>query len=463
MSRRYDLAILGAGPAGASAAIEARKLGLDTIVLDEAAAAGGQVYRAPAAGIAPKADSDAAAGEALRSALAASGAELRFERRVWLGERGFGIEALGPDGNERIEAEKLIVAAGAVERHLPVPGWTLPGAMGLAAATILLKSQGVLPGRRVVVAGAGPLLLLVAAKILEAGGEVAAIVDANGPADWLGAAARGGRPRLALRGVGWLAAVARRRTPIFWRSVVRRIHGDGEVSAVEISGIGAGAATRLDCDAVCLGFGLRPSTEVTSLLGARHVFDEEAAGWRPEVDGEQRSSVAGLFAAGDGAGVYGAAAAPLQGRIAAFAAARELGRVDDTTQLAALQSELASARRFGIAMNRLSRPPEALFAVPPDTIVCRCEVVTRAELDDAAASGAHTLADLKAATRCGMGPCGGRICAEAAAGILARAIGVPRSALEPWTARVPLRPVPIERIAADLAYEDLPIPEPAPL
>ncbi|WP_198369006.1 FAD-dependent oxidoreductase, partial [Roseomonas rosulenta] len=186
----HDVAVLGGGPAGMAAATEAASRGARTVLLEESSLPGGQVYRAAPAGFAMPQDADRRAGDALRSALSASGADIRTGCRVWgLGggplvpagdaSAPFTLSALGADGVPfTVTARALVLCCGTHERIIPFPGWTLPGVIGLAAATILLKAQGVLPGRRVVVAGVGPLLYAVAAKVLAGGGAVAAVVDA---------------------------------------------------------------------------------------------------------------------------------------------------------------------------------------------------------------------------------------------------------------------------------------------
>ncbi len=468
-----DLIVLGAGPAGATAAIKARALGLSVAVIDEAPEAGGQVYRAPSAGLArAPADPELKKGDDLRAKLTASGAALHMNQRVWSLTAGFSVTAVGPDGPLTLEAPNLIVAAGAVERHIPVSGWTLPGVIGLAGATILLKSHGVLPGRRVVVAGSGPLLLLVASKIVAAGGEVAAIVDAAPRAGWfarLGSMAA--RPDLMAKGAGWLLQLLKARVPIHSGAAIRAIHGTDGVTSVEIGRIDGDwqpvgyPFQTIEADAACIGFGLLPSTEVTRLLGARHRYEPTLGGWVPEVDAALETSVPGLFIAGDGGGVRGADAAPLSGELAAIGVARRLGRGRDLErQAAATTTRWRRSARFGAAMSALAMPPPGAAAlIDAKTTVCRCEGLTRATLDTAITAGARTLADLKAMTRCGMGPCGGRVCGEAAAMLICAATGLSRETIGQPSARPPLRPVPLAAITGAFNYDDLPIPAPVPL
>jgi len=469
----YDLIVLGAGPAGAAAAIKARSLGLRVAVIDEALEAGGQVYRAPSPALtAAQPDSDRAKGDALRARLAASGAVLYANHRVWSLTSGFSVISIGPDGPLTLEAPNLIVAAGAVERHIPVTGWTLPGVIGLAGATILLKAYGVLPGRRIVVAGSGPLLLLVASKIVAAGGEVVAVIDAVPRSSWLARAATMlARPDLMAKGAAWLLALLKVRVPIHSGTAIRSVHGTDGVEAITIGPVDrdwrpvGGTERTIPADAVCLGFGLLPATEVTQLLGAEHRYEPELGGWVPAVDASFQSSVPGLFVAGDGAGVWGADAAPLSGELAALGVARRLGRGGDlASEATKTEADWHRSGRFGAVMSALAMPPPGAAAmIAAGATVCRCEGLTRATLDAAIAAGARTLADLKATTRCGMGPCGGRVCGEAAAMLIAAATGWDRETIGQPSVRPPLRPVPLAAITGAFDYDELPIPAPAPL
>lgn len=473
MTASFDLIVLGAGPAGVAAAIKARAFDLSVAVLDEAPDAGGQVYRAPSQGLtATKPDADRAYGDDLRARLAASGATIHSDHRVWSLTAGFSVASVGQNGPSTVTASNLIVATGAVERHLPVSGWTTPGVIGLAAATILLKAHNVLPGRRVVVAGSGPLLLVVASRIVAAGGEVVAVVDAAPRSAWLSRiGSLSARPDLTAKGASWVLRLLAARVPIYSSSALRAIHGTGGVEAVEIGALDrdwrpvGGITKRAEADAVCIGFGLLPLTEVTQLLGAEHRYAPELGGWIPQVDSSLETSVPGLFVAGDGGGVRGAHAAPLSGELAAIGVARRLGRGGALDrQAATIGARWRRSGRFGAAMSAVAMPPPGAAAmIDTWATVCRCEGLTRATLDEAIRAGSKTLADLKAATRCGMGPCGGRVCAEAAALLIAAATGRSRAAIGQPNARPPLRPVPMAAIAGDFDYDDLPIPAPAPL
>lgn len=463
----HDVAVLGGGPAGMAAATEAASHGARTVLLEESPLPGGQVYRALPPGYAGPADADRRAGDALRAALAASGADLRTGCRVWglgggpLVPQGaaaapFTLSALGHDGVPfTITTRALVLCTGTHERIIPFPGWTLPGVIGLAAATILLKVQGVLPGRRIVVAGAGPLLYAVATKVLAGGGQVAAVVDAATRGEWLRALpALAARPDLLAQGAAWRTRLLAARVPVIHGAHVTAADGDGVLARVRVGD------RAIDADALCIGHGLVPATEATRTYRARHEHRPQDGGWVPVLDGRQRTSVPLLYAAGDGAGVRGAAAAPAAGRVAARAALDDLGLAHAGSQDAALDR----ARRAGAAMARMmALRPAMVEAIPPETIVCRCEGVTRAAIDAAAADGAVTINQLKHFTRCGMGPCQGRMCGEAAGALLAAAHGVPIGAVGFATGRIPLRPVPMEAILGAFDYADIPVPAAAPI
>ena len=490
-SQAVDVAVLGAGPAGIGAAIAAHAAGRSVLLIDEAPAAGGQIYRKVPDALQPARhgaadtdqDPDRRTGDALRRELDGSGVRTAFGWRVWSAmrsERGFRLDAIGPGAAHAVEAAALLAATGATERVLPFPGWTTPGVFGLAAATTMLKSQRVAPGRRVVVAGAGPLLAAVAAGVAKAGAEVAAVVDVNGPANWLAAAPDMAlRPGLAAQGAGWVLRLLRARVPFHFRAKVVRALGDQRLEAVEIAPVDGAVRRRpgtatvtIEGDALCIGHGLAPATELPRLLRAECEFDRARGGWRPEIDAFGRTSVAGLYVAGDGAGILGAQAALLAGRTVGAAMAADLC---GSAPVARASWSAWRSRRFGAAMTGLTGTNSVIAAViaaaiPAETIVCRCEDVTRAEIDAGYDAGARDVNQLKQFTRCGMGPCQGRSCGEAAAELLALRlvadgavadVDAGRRRAGQWTGRTPLRPIPLSSLVGEFTYDDIPVPEPA--
>ena len=472
---RSDVIVLGAGPAGVSAALAASQCGLRVCLVDEAPLAGGQIYKAlPSSFKAKKTlGLDFEQGSSLREALDSSDVETFFGRTVWLVRDGFTLEVVGPEELESFEAKSLILATGTHERIIPFPGWTLPGVIGLGAATLLLKSQQILPGRRTIVAGAGPLLLAVAVKVLESGGELVAVVDLNSAADVLRLApSLMGRPDLAFQGISWMARIHAAGVPFLSRHTIVAAKGAEQVREVHVQPVDQEwkllhdrKAQVFEADALCVGHGLVPVTEVSRLLGVDHEYRPDLGGWVASHDEFFRTSLSMLYVTGDGAGIAGARAAQLRGKMAGLVAAHDIGKLsreDFYRVTSKLKGQLRRAERFGQAMSQLMRfRPGLLSTITAETIMCRCEDVCRDEIEEALNEGACDLNQLKAWTRCGMGPCQGRMCGEAVASLLASRIGG-REQLGQWTSRAPLRPIPMDILTADYCYEAIPLPKPLP-
>lgn len=475
MDKDVDLVVLGAGPAGVNAAITANRHGLKVVLVDQNHAAGGQVFRPMPETFTPSGGSAAPGeGDELRQRLARSQVRVYFNHTVWNVSTDLRVDAVGPDGPVHWRCRALVVASGTTERVVPFPGWTLPNVMGLAAATILLKSQKMLPGADTLVAGCGPLLTAVAAGIVDGGGKVAALVDAAPRSAWLKASpAMVSRPDLMWQGVKWLAQIKTAGIPIFSAHAIEKVEAvDGRLRATlapvdSDRRIGGGERHAVHADAVVVGNGLVPGTDVTRLLRAEHTFNRKLGGWVAVTDEYCRTSVPGLYAAGDGCGISGAAAAIHHGEHAGLAVAHDLGSLDEHSferEAAAVQRRLSKARRFGQAMGALmALPSRQVETIAPDTVVCRCEDVTRAEIDAAVAGGARDMNQLKAWTRCGMGPCQGRSCGDVAAELAALKAGCGRSEVGFFTGRAPLRPVSLEQLTGDYDYADIPLPKAAPL
>ena len=464
----YDVLVLGGGPAGMQAALTARRHGLRVALVDEGQRPGGQVYRAPSGPTGDVHNKDLARGERLRRDIAACGAAVLSRHSAWAAGADRRVECLAPDGPVSLQASALILATGTTERVIPMPGMTLPGVIGLAAATILLKAHGVVPGSPAVIAGVGPLLYAVAAAIRRAGGHVAAVVDLLHPAEW--AAALPGlasRPDLLGRGLAWMAGLRAGGVPIHHRATLTAIHGDTSVAEVEIAGVAAdwsllGQRRRtIPAGSVAIGHGLSPASDFARLLGVPHRFAADRGGWVPELAPDRRAAE-GIYIAGDCAGISGAAAAEFAGMLAGLSAARDLGALEPKRYAALarpVQRRLRRAERFGSTISRLmTLRPGLARSVAPDTVVCRCEDIARAAIDRAAGEGARHVNQLKSTTRCGMGPCQGRSCADAVAEILAADAGLRREQVGQWTARVPLRPIPLAALLGEFDYAEIPRP-----
>lgn len=474
MTLGHDVVVLGAGPAGANAALTVAAAGLRVALIDEQPHPGGQVWRAKSESIlcAPPTP-ESVAGDALRAAVDAAPVMHLGDCRVWHLERDGDLwrtHAVRQGTCSRTMSRALILATGAREHVVPIPGWTLPGVLGLAGATALLKQSLVPPGDATVVAGTGPLVFFVASEIRRLGGRVTAVVTPNSVTDWMRALpAMLARRDLLGRGSVWMADLVAGGVPIHWRHAVERIDGHETVEAVRITRLcadwaPAGGARTLCADSLCLGNGLVPSVGAAQLAGLPLRYRPALGGWAPEVAVDGRTSLPGLFVCGDGTGIRGAAAAQIQGRLAGLSAASYLGAGASKACRARLVRDHARATRFGLAMTALSTTrPGLMRLVTPRTVVCRCESLTRKAIEDEIGAGARTTNAVKSGTRAGMGPCGGRFCQTIVARLIETAHGLSEGSVAPPTARPPLRPVTVEALAGRFHYGALPIPEPAPL
>lgn len=445
-----------------SAAIAAAEHGVPSTVVDEGADLGGQIYRRPcgAAGAPPPHPR----GEALRARVAALGERIEVRRSevAWGIFPGPTVAVTGEGRTDLLEPRALVLAPGAHEFVPPFPGWTLPGVMTPGAAQILVKTAGVAPGERVLVAGTGPFLLAVACQVLEAGARVVAVLEASRRFPWWTLPLHGWRtPRLLAEGLGYLRTLSRARAPVRYGRIVVAAEGDDRVRTVAHAPVDGewrpdrNRLEREEADALLVGFGFVPRSQLAQMAGCRLAHRPSAGGWVPERDREMASSVPGVFAAGDGAGVAGALVAAAEGRIAGLAAAARLGALD----AAALDREARPSREeirriapMRRALDRISALRPGLEALADgDTLVCRCEEVTGGELRAAIRAGCTGYRSAKVATRVGMGACQGRLCWPSAARLVAAATGRTLEEIGPASARPPERPVTLGDLAGDPA------------
>jgi NADPH-dependent 2,4-dienoyl-CoA reductase/sulfur reductase-like enzyme len=422
------VAILGAGPAGLAAAQAALACGAAVVVLDEGERVGGQFWRHHETLTDARLQHQWRRFERLRDAL--DRATVYTNASAWHVETNEGIRIhalIGPAdasgrGALKVEADALVIATGAHDRALPVPGWTLPGVTTAGAAQALAKRDGVTLGRRTVVAGAGPFLLPVASSIALAGGSVVEVVEAAAG----GTIARGwARAPWRLLGVaskagelgGYALGLARHRTPYRLGQAVTRIHGERAVVAVTVQRIDVdwrpvpGTKRTVECDAVALGHGFTPRLEAAIQAGCAISPSRFVV-----VDGRQATSVPGVFAAGEVTGIAGADAAMAEGAIGGFAAAG--GEPGDPR----IRPALRARRRMHAFAARLAthdiRPGWTSW-LDDDTIVCRCESVTRARIAEYSAASSR---GLRLATRAGLGACQGRTCGRSVEALVAASV-----------------------------------------
>ena len=382
---RFDVLIVGMGPAGIAAACAAAESGLRVAAVDDNPREGGQIWR----GESLRPASKHAAGWIAR--FRAARIEVLPQTRIFdAPEPGvFCVER--EDGFAELRYQKLILATGARERFLPFPGWTLPNVMGAGGLQALVKGGLPIAGKRVVVAGSGPLLLAVAAYLRKRGAIVPLIAE-QAPWDRLahfGLAISGDPSKLlqgialkwSLRGVPYLAGC----WPV-------EAFGRDRITAVALTR--AGVAWREPCDYLACGFGLVPNLELPLLLGC------EVRSCVVATDELQQTSLSGIYCAGEPNGIGGVDLALLEGQIAGYAAAGL------STHAARLFHRRDSAARLRPALDRAFALRDELRALAkPETIVCRCEDVALGRMKPHAG-----WRPAKLQTRCGMGPCQGRIC-----------------------------------------------------
>jgi NADPH-dependent 2,4-dienoyl-CoA reductase/sulfur reductase-like enzyme len=455
----YDVVIVGAGPAGLAAAATTAGAGLATLLLDENPTPGGQIYRAVTTTPVEKRSilgEDYWAGASLVAEARASGAEIVQGATVWSldAARELGVSAGGV--SRLLRARRVILATGALERPFPIPGWTLPGVMTAGAVQTLLKGSGLVPEGRLVLAGTGPLLWLLAAQLLRAGGRIEALLDTTPPRNYLRALPHAVAFALSpyfAKGLALRREVARQVRIV--RGVTQlRAEGKGRLAEVAYVA-GPGGEHRMPADVLALHQGVVPNVNLAMAAGIAHRWHPVQLCWTPVVDATGTSSIADVAIAGDGAGIAGALAAQVRGRLAGLAAVEAIApdrvaRLPDRQELAQALSRAEAGRAF---LDQLFVPPPQFRMPEGDTIVCRCEEVTAAQVVDAVAMGAVGPNQLKAFLRCGMGPCQGRLCGLTVTELIAATRGVAPADVGYYRLRPPVKPITLAELAA-MAHTD---------
>lgn len=442
------IVIVGAGPAGVRAAQRLVAAGLRPVLVDEGRRSGGQIYRRQPANFSRPGRSlygfEASKAAALHGAFDAlsTSIDYRPETLAWhIYDNAIHLERAGVTQPVRYDA--LILASGATDRVMPVPGWTLPGVFTLGGAQIALKAQACTIGGRPVLLGTGPLLTLVAYQYARAGVRPAAVLDTSPFRQRLRAVgALSQRPAMLAKGVYYSAWLASRGVRVLTGVTPVAIEGDSRVSGVTIRDR-HGRTRRFACDAVGLGYGLRSETQLADLARCTFAFDPLVRQWLPVTDPDGRSSVERVYLAGDGMRVLGADAAELAGQLAACAALADLGVIVPASEPAGLRGRLQAMARFRAGLETAFPWPAHLAAALPDeALVCRCEAITAGEIRHSATDlGAPEVNRAKALSRVGMGRCQGRYCGLAAAEVLAAALGVPVEQVGRLRGQAPIKPL----------------------
>jgi thioredoxin reductase len=469
----YDLGIVGAGPAGITAALTAAQHGLSVVVVDEQQRPGGQIFRQPPRARVSKVQSTLGYpwGQALVAQAEASDSISWRLGSTALGlltapthADGHNLVVRGAHGLELLPVRTLLIATGAMDLPVPFPGWTLPGVMSAGGIQTLLKSQHALMAGRSVLTGGHPLLVVVAGMLLERGGEIGEIVLPHMNASWPNLIRTASTIPGHFGVVGHAGLVMGRlalaRIRFSRGAIVSAARGDGRVEEVDIVPLGPAntmashAAPRtVAADGLVLGYGFQPSTDLARQIGCSLTWDSAGGGWIVDSDDRQRTSVRGIYVAGEPTGVAGAEQARLEGRLAGLTIAADVcGRTEPIDrQVAQTQRALRPARRFSTSVQRLFEPPRETLAnlAGPDSLVCRCEAITRRQVEttiDANPFISSTNA-LKLECRVGMGPCQGRYCELTAATVLAQRRGMSIKDVGPFNGQFPIRPATVDELS----------------
>ncbi|CRM81771.1 MULTISPECIES: NAD(P)/FAD-dependent oxidoreductase [Pseudomonas] len=437
------IVIVGAGPAGISAARTLLDHGIKPCLVDESLRGGGQIYRRQPANFqrSPRQLYGFEAGKA--TAVHRTLDELaplidyRPETLVWNAEDGR-LDMLNNGHAESVEYARIIVATGATDRILPVPGWTLPGVYSLGAAQIALKYQGCAIGERVALCGSGPLLYLVAYQYAKAGAKVVAVLDsAPLSAQCRALPALLGQPATLAKGIYYRAWLTAHGVPVHQGATLQQIDGEQRVR-----GIRWGKRV-LECDAVAFAHALRSETQLADLLGCEFAWNPLNRAWLPQRDSAGRSSVSGVYLAGDGAGIMGADAAQMAGERAALAVLEDSGVAIDPLRPALLEQQLAGIQRFRHGLETAFPFPEQWAAQAPDALIlCRCEEVSVGDVRAVVDEGHWEINRVKAHCRVGMGRCQGRMCGLAAAEVVAERSGRAIHEVGRLRGQAPIKPLP---------------------
>ncbi len=427
MSTSFDIAIIGAGPAGMSAAITASENGASVVVLDEKAACGGQIYRNVNNSPLENPEilgSDYTKGGQLVNEFNNCPAEKYYNASVWhvsdSGEVLFSREG----ETHSLTAREVLICCGAMERPFPIPGWHLPGVMSAGSAQVMLKAEGIVKEDAVFV-GTGPLIYLVIAQYLRLGVKVKALIDTTPNTAYIESMPKfpGAIPKTGMlfKGLSLFNEIRKAGVPVYRSAKELAIKGNEQAESIEF--FSGGKKHSLETDHVFLHQGVVPHLNLTRAVSLDHEWDKQQLCWRPVHDKWGKSSVDWISVAGDNTGIVGADGAELTGKLVALHQLTRLGKMTETerdVRAEPLNVTLHGLNRFRKFIDSLYRPLDE-FRIPQDetTVVCRCEEKTVAELRVGFDQGGRGPNELKGLTRCGMGPCQGRQCGHTVSELLA--------------------------------------------
>lgn len=451
MTQTFNPVIVGAGPAGIRAAETLVAHGLRPIVIDESAKWGGQIYRQPPDHFSRTPQQlygfEAGRAEAVLSTMRSLLTQIDYRPNtlVWNAEGGQ-LDLLQDGQTSVIDYTDLIIATGATDRILPFKGWTLPGVFSMGGAQVALKFQGCAIGQKVVFAGTGPLLYLVAYQYAKAGAHVVAILDSSPLSCQIKALpALLNQPVVLAKGmyyVAWLKAQG-----VAIHNDASPMEACGTHGVEQLIWRNSQGDHTIDCDAIATGYGLRSESQLPDVLGCKFIFANADTAWVPQKDAAGRSTVDHVYLAGDGSGIQGADAAEWAGELAGLALIEDRhlnAHANHSLRVQQLKSQLKKRQAFGIGLNTAFQDPKSwAHQTSNEVVICRCEEITAGEIRTVAKeTGAQDLNRLKAMCRVGMGRCQGRMCGPSAAVLLADCTQQSIQAVGRLRGQAPIKPIP---------------------
>jgi NADPH-dependent 2,4-dienoyl-CoA reductase/sulfur reductase-like enzyme len=462
-----DLVVIGDGPAGLRAAVSAAQRGVEVTVIGENPLYGGQIFRH----LNPPLEAQNHIMELLdlrifgdlQEDLVKATIQFRNKSIVW-GIFDDKVIAFDKGQKSLIKAKKIVIAEGAYEAPIAFPGWTIPGVMTLGGLQILLKSQGIIPQGKIVIAGTGPLLLYTASQLVEKGAVVQAVLEASSRNQWMKWSMRLWRmPGILGKGFQYLNVLRKHKVPVHYGTLPLEAKGPDSLKEVVFAKVDKhwhpipGTQRRMETDLLCLNFGFIPSTQFSHIAGCEHVCDTQLRGWLPKFNSDYETSVDGIYVAGDCAGIGGVKKAVLEGELVGIEAAFHLGRIPSEKadkRLSILKKKIEDYRWYQqFLRNIYAFRPGLLDLLTDETIICRCEEIPYGTISRLIENNVRRLEQIKLLSRTGMGRCQGRLCYPTLIGIFSKVLSADEAFVQDFTSRIPAKPLPLETLF-DLSNSD---------
>ncbi len=453
------LTVIGAGPAGILAAYSAAQSGVEVTIIDENQLPGGQYYRQSSPEIKLPSTLRHSEADTFYTKLDHPKIRVLNNQIVWGVFEGKMLALSDQTGTTQLPVDKVVLACGAYERPMAFPGWTLPGVIGAGATMRMVKTQGLLPGKRVLLAGLGPLQLPLASLLLDLGVEVVCIAEAANPFAKLGSVPPMlGHPNRLIEAASYFYTLQKHKTRFLFHHAIIRAEGAEQVERATIASLDSTGnpipvtEKTFDVDCVCLGYGFLPLFQLPLAFGCELQYNQDLRWYTPIHKENMETTSPGIFVAGDVTDMGGASVAAAEGQVAGLSAAHQLGYLDDDAYKKQVQPVMAELRR----LNRLAKSLQKIYSFPEglsflandDTTICRCEEITLGRLKEVLSDGVENLSQVKRLSRAGMGYCQGRICSVLVALYVNKICGNPLDTITPFMVRPPIHPIPLELIVS---------------